>query len=279
MAKVMVSDILALKNKRRITMLTAYDYSTAALVDTAGIDIILVGDSVANVVLGLESTTEVGMDAMIHHSRAVVRGVKNALVVSDMPFEAIKCGPAEVVAHARRFIDEAGCDCVKIEWTERCSAFTRNIVAAGIPVMGHIGLTPQTADQLGGFKIQGKDALAAKRLIAQAVELADAGCFAIVLECVPDRIAKIITEKIPIPTIGIGAGKYTDGQVLVLHDAIGLFDRYTPKFAKKFIDLSPLIVKALEQYRDEVQSGQFPDDAHSFHIKEEELKKLNEENE
>jgi len=140
------------------------------------------------------------------------------------------------------------------------------------------GFTPQTADQLGGFKVQGKDAQAAKRLIAQAGELSDAGCFAIVLECVPDMIAKIITEKIPIPTIGIGAGRYTDGQVLVLHDAIGLFDRYTPKFVKRFIDLSPLIVEALEQYRDEVRNGLFPDDAHSFHIKEEELKKLEEEN-
>ncbi len=278
MAKITVPDILALKNKRRIAMLTAYDFSTAALVDAAGIDMVLVGDSVANVVLGLQSTTEVGMDAMIHHSRAVVRAVKRALVVGDMPFEALKGTPAEVVAHARRFVDEAGCDCVKIEWTERCVTFARDIVAAGIPVMGHIGLTPQTADQLGGFKVQGKDAQAAKRLIAQAGELSDAGCFAIVLECVPDMIAKIITEKIPIPTIGIGAGRYTDGQVLVLHDAIGLFDRYTPKFVKRFIDLSPLIVEALEQYRDEVRNGLFPDDAHSFHIKEEELKKLEEEN-
>lgn len=274
MAKMTVPDILALKNKRRITMLTSYDFSTAALVDAAGIDIVLVGDSVANVVLGLQSTTEVGMDAMIHHSRAVVRAVKRALVVGDMPFEALKGSPEDALFHARRFVDEAGCDCVKIEWTDQCSAIARGIVAAGIPVMGHIGLTPQTADQLGGFKVQGKDALAAKRLIAQAGELADAGCFSIVLECVPDRIAKIITEKISIPTIGIGAGRYTDGQVLVLHDAIGLFDRYTPKFVKKFIDLSPLIVKALEQYRDEVQNGMFPDDAHSFHIKEEELKKL-----
>jgi 3-methyl-2-oxobutanoate hydroxymethyltransferase len=249
--KVNVQDILAMKGKRKITMLTAYDYPTAALVDKAGIDMVLVGDSLANVVLGLKSTTEVGMAEMLHHAKA-----------------------EDCVENARRFIEEAKCDCVKLEWFDQCLEVTRKIIKAGIPVVGHIGLTPQTADKLGGFKVQGKDAEAAKRLIQQAEDLAKLGCFAIVLECVPDKIAQIITEKIKIPTIGIGAGKYTDGQVLVLHDALGLFDRYTPKFVKKYINLSPMILSALEEYKKDVVEGRYPAPEHSFSIKEEELKKL-----
>jgi len=269
-----VEDIKAMKGKQKITMLTAYDYPLAKLVDEAGIDIILVGDSLANVVLGLKSTTEVGMDVMLHHAKAVTRAVAHALVVGDMPYESYQTHPEDCVKNARRFIDEAGCQCVKLEWFDRCLEVTEKIIKAGIPVMGHIGLTPQTADQLGGFKVQGKDAEAAARLIKQAEDLANLGCFSVTLECVPDKIAKIITEKIKVPTIGIGAGKYTDGQVLVIHDAIGLFDRYTPKFVKKYINLSPMILEALKSYKDEVQRGVFPDKEHSFGIKEEELKKL-----
>ncbi len=273
-AKVTVQDIRAAKGKRRITMLTAYDYPTAALVDKAGIDMVLVGDSLANVVLGLKSTTEVGMAEMIHHSKAVTRAVTRAMVIGDMPFDSYQVKPEDCVKNARRFIDEAKCDAVKLEWFDRCLEVTEKIVKAGIPVVGHIGLTPQTADKLGGFKVQGKDAEAAKRLIKQAQDLTRIGCFAIVLECVPDQIAKMITEKITIPTIGIGAGKYTDGQVLVIHDAIGLFERYTPKFVKKYINLSPMILEALQQYKKEVEAGSYPGPEHSFSIKEDELKKI-----
>jgi 3-methyl-2-oxobutanoate hydroxymethyltransferase len=272
--KVTVEQIIGMKGKQKITMLTAYDYPLAALVDKAGIDMVLVGDSLANVVLGLKSTTEVGMAEMLHHAKAVTRAVSRALVVGDMPYESYQTHPEDCLKNARRFIEEAKCDCVKLEWFDRCLEVTAKIIEAGIPVMGHIGLTPQTADKLGGFKVQGKDAEAAKRLIEQARSLADLGCFALVLECVPDKIARIITESIKIPTIGIGAGKFTDGQVLVIHDALGLFERYTPKFVKKYLNLSPMILTALEEYKKDVIEGKFPGSEHSFSIKEEELKKL-----
>lgn len=272
--KITVQDILALKGKRKITMLTAYDYPLASLVDRAGIDMILVGDSVANVVLGLDSNTKVGMTEMIHHAKSVTRAVKHALVIGDMPYESYQINPAESVKNAQRFIEEANCEAVKLEWFERCLEVTEQIIKAGIPVMGNIGLTPQTADKLGGFKVQGRDAEAAKRLIAQAVALEKLGCFSLVLECVPDKIAEMITNKIKIPTIGIGAGINCDGQVLVTHDLLGLFERFTPKFVKKYINLSPMIFQALEEYKKEVLEGKFPTKEHSFTIKEEELKKL-----
>jgi len=279
--KITVQDILTMKGKRKITMLTAYDYPLASLIDKAGIDMILVGDSLANVVLGLDSTTKVGMTEMIHHAKAVTRAVKHALVVGDMPYDSYQVLPTgkqvtsdESVKNARRFIEEAKCDVVKLEWFDRCLEVTEQIIKAGIAVMGHIGLTPQTADKIGGFKVQGKDAEAAQRLIEQSVQLEKLGCFSIVLECVPDKIAEMITKKIKIPTIGIGAGVNCDGQVLVTHDLLGLFERFTPKFVKKYINLSPLITKAIEEYRDEVIRGKFPAAEHSFGIKEEELKKL-----
>jgi len=255
-------------------MLTAYDYPLASLVDKAGVDMILVGDSLANVVLGLDSTTKIGMTEMLHHAKAVTRAVSHALVIGDMPYESYQANPDDSVKNAKRFIEEAKCDCVKLEWFDKCLQVTREIIKYDIPVMGHIGLTPQTADQLGGFKVQGKDAEAAKRLIEQAQELEKLGCFSIVLECVPDRIAGIITEKLRIPTIGIGAGIHCDGQVLVIHDMLGLFSRYTPKFVKKYLDLSPLISRAVEEYISEVSCGKFPGPEHSFTIKEEELKKI-----
>jgi len=272
--KLSVKDITGLKNKRKITMLTAYDYPIASLVDKAGIDIILVGDSLANVVLGLASTTEVGMEEMLHHAKAVTRAVKNSMVVGDMPYNSYQLNPKEAVKNAGRFIEEAGCAGIKLEWFERCLEVTESIVRVGIPVMGHIGLTPQTVDKIGGFKVQGKDAEAAKRLIEQAVMLEEKGCFALVLECVPDRISEIITKKIRIPTIGIGAGVHCDGQVLVINDMLGLFERYTPKFVKKYVNLSLLILKAIEEYKDEVIKEKFPGQEHSFTIKEEELKKI-----
>lgn len=269
-----INEIKNLKNKRKITMLTAYDYPMADLVDKAGIDIILVGDSLANVVLGLDSTTKVGMAEMLHHAKAVTRAAKNSLVVGDMPYDSYQVNPDESVKNAQRFITEAGCQAIKLEWFARCLEVTGQIVSAGIPVMGHIGLTPQTVDKIGGFKVQGKDAEAAQRLINQAIELEKKGCFAIVLECVPDKIAELITKKLKIPTIGIGAGIHCDGQVLVIHDMLGLFTRYTPKFVKKYADLSPLILKAVEDFKNEVIHEKFPGLEHSFSIKEEELKKI-----
>jgi len=272
--KIIVGDILALKGRRKITMLTAYDYPIASLVDRAGLDIILVGDSLANVVLGLDSTTKVGMMEMLHHAKAVRRAVKNALVVGDMPYESYQVNPEESVKNAKLFISEAGCDAIKLEWFDKCLDVTEKIVRAGIPVMGHIGLTPQTADKLGGFKVQGKDAQAARRLIEQAESLEKLGCFSIVLECVPDKIAEMITKKLKIPTIGIGAGIHCDGQVLVINDMLGLFERYTPKFVKKYINLSPLILKAIEEFKEEVLQSKFPAPEHTFGIKEDELKKI-----
>ena len=272
--KITVQEIIALKNKRKATMLTAYDYPLASLIDKAGIDMILVGDSLANVVLGLESTTQVGMFEMIHHAKAVTRAVKHALVVGDMPFESYQVNPAESVKNAARFINEAKCDAVKLEWFDKCLEVTEKIIKAGIPVMGHIGLTPQTADKLGGFKVQGKDAEAAKRIIEQALSLEKIGCFAIVLECVPDKIARIITSKLKIPTIGIGAGAGCDGQVLVTYDLLGLFARFKPKFVKQYINLAPQIQAAIEEYKKEVIEVKFPASEHCFNIKEEELGKL-----
>lgn len=274
MEKIRVNDILNLKGKRKITMLTAYDYPLASLVDRAGIDMILVGDSLANVVLGLDSTTKVGMTEMLHHAKAVTRAVKRSLVVGDMPYDSYQTNPAEAAKNARRFIEEAACNAVKLEWFDKCLEVTQEIIKADIPVMGHIGLTPQTADKIGGFKVQGKDAQAARRLIEQAESLSRLGCFAIVLECVPDRIAERITQKVKIPTIGIGAGVHCDGQVLVIHDMLGLFERYTPKFVKKYINLSPLILKAIEDFKEEVIQSKFPTVEHSFSIKEDELNKL-----
>jgi 3-methyl-2-oxobutanoate hydroxymethyltransferase len=272
--KITIQDILSMKDKQKITMLTAYDYPLASLIDKAGIDMILVGDSLANVVLGLDSTTKVGMVEMIHHAKAVTRAVKHALVVGDMPYESYQVNPKESVDNAKRFIEEASCDAVKLEWFEHCLEVTEQIIKAEIPVMGHIGLTPQTADKLGGFKVQGKDAEAAQKLIEQALALEKLGCFSLVLECVPDRIAQIITKKLKIPTIGIGAGLYCDGQVLVSHDLLGLFERFKPKFVKQYVNLSALIEKAVTDYKKEVLEGTFPSREHSFTIKEEELKKL-----
>ncbi|MFH0763229.1 MAG: 3-methyl-2-oxobutanoate hydroxymethyltransferase [Candidatus Omnitrophota bacterium] len=272
--RITIDYILSLKNKRKITMLTAYDYPLASLVDEAGIDLILVGDSLANVVLGLDSTTQVGMQEMLHHAKAVTRAVKHALVVGDMPYESYQVNPAESLNNAKRFIDEAKCSAVKLEWFEKCLQVTKELVGAKIPVMGHIGLTPQTADKLGGFKVQGRDADAAKRLIKQAADLEKAGCFALVLECLPDKIAGLITKELKIPTIGIGAGCACDGQVLVIHDMLGLFQRYKPKFVKKYAELIPIITRAIEEYKDEVAEGKFPAPEHSFTIQDEEFKKI-----
>ncbi|NQU18697.1 3-methyl-2-oxobutanoate hydroxymethyltransferase [bacterium] len=274
--KITVNDILEMKKRgEKITMLTAYDFPLASLVDRAGIEIILIGDSVANVVLGLKTTPEVGMTEMIHHSKAVTRAVKRALVVGDMPFESYQINPKESVKNAKRFIQEAKCDAVKLEWFDKCLEVTEEIIKAGIPAMGHIGLTPQTADKLGGFKVQGKDADTAKRLIEQAKALEKLGCFSIVFECIPDKIAEMITKELKIPSIGIGAGINCDGQVLVTHDLLGFLERAKPlKFVKQYINLNSEIKKAIEVFKKEVKEGAFPTKDHSFTIKEEELKKI-----
>ena len=272
--KITVDDIRSLKGQRKFTLLTAYDYPFAQALDRAGIDIILVGDSVANVVLGLESTKEVGMQEMIHHAKAVGRAVKQAFLVGDMPYEAYQKDIKVTVKNAKRFIDEAKCDAVKLEWFDKAIQAITMVIKAGIPVMGHIGLTPQTADELGGFKVQGKDALAAKNLILQAKLLEEAGVFSLLLECIPDKLAEIITKKVKIPTIGIGAGPYCDAQALVTYDMIGLFDRYTPKLVKKYANLSNEAIKAFQEFQHDVLEGRFPSKEHSFSISEEELKKL-----
>ena len=273
--KVTIKDIISRKKKgAKITMLTAYDYPVAGLLDEAGIDIVLVGDSLANVVLGLESTREVGMKEMIHHAKAVRRAIKNSFLVGDMPYDAYQADPKKAVANARRFIKEAGCDAVKLEWFDQCVEVAQQILKAGIPVMGHVGLTPQTADRLGGLKVQGKDAESAKKIIANAAALEKAGCFAIVLECIPSQIAKKITQKLLIPTIGIGAGIDCDGQVLVTYDLLGLVDQFKPKFAKQYTNLRLSILESVKQFKNEVESGKFPDEAHSYSISRDELDKL-----
>jgi 3-methyl-2-oxobutanoate hydroxymethyltransferase len=259
---------------KKIVMLTAYDYSMAKIVDAAGVDIILVGDSLANVVLGLDSTNDVTTEQMLYHAKAVTRAVTQALVVGDMPFEAYQARPKDAVKNAKRFITEAGCQAVKIEWFDDCIGVTKRIVTSGIPVMGHVGLTPQTAAALGGFKVQGKDAESAQKIIAQALAFQKVGCFAIVLECIPDKIAQQITKALKIPTIGIGAGVYCDGQVLVMHDLLGLFDRFRPKFVKTYAHLTSTIRQAVVAYAKDVRAKKFPTRKQSFTIKPEELRKL-----
>jgi len=273
--KITPVDVQAMKKQgKRITMLTAYDYPMALLEDRAGIDIILVGDSLAMTVLGHENTLPVTMDEMLHHTKAVARGAKHCLILGDMPFMSYNTSEREAIHNAGRFMKEAGADAVKLEGGVSVKETVRAIVRGGIPVMGHIGLTPQTVSMLGGFKVQGKDAQAAQKIIDDALALQDAGAFSVLLEAVPAPIAKMVTERLTVPTIGIGAGVHCDGQVLVVHDMLGLFDRFTPKFAKKYVNLSEVILKALDAYKEEVIKGEFPTDQHSFHIDEKELGKM-----
>lgn len=275
MSRVSTATLLDKKQKnQRITMLTSYDYSMAAMVDAAGIDMILVGDSLGMVTLGYENTLSVTMDDMIHHTSAVVRGTQNTMVVGDMPFLSYHVSKKEAVRNAGRFIQEAGAQSVKLEGgTERADTI-KAILDAQIPVMGHIGMTPQSVNQFGGFKVQGKDIETAKKIIADAKALDKAGVFAITLECVPTPLARIITEEVSVPTIGIGAGPYCDGQVLVINDMLGMFKGHIPKFVKKFANLEPLIMEALQSYKNEVEAGTFPDQEHGFTMKDDVLEKL-----
>lgn len=259
---------------RPITMLTAYDYPMARLLDEAGIDSILVGDSVGNVVLGYESTLPVTMEEMLHHTRAVARGVSRAMVIGDMPFLSYQVSKEEAIRNAGRFIKEAGAQAVKLEGGQDVADTVRAIVTNGIPVVGHIGLTPQYVHQLGGYRVQGRQAEAARGLVADAVSLADAGVFCIVLECVPAEVAKRITSAVSVPTIGIGAGLECDGQVLVTHDLLGLYSGFSPKFVKRYANLVEEIKRALDAFRKEVLEKKFPGPEHGFSMPAEELQEF-----
>lgn len=249
---------------QKISMVTAYDFPSAMLVERAGIDMILVGDSVGMTVLGMEDTVPVTLDQMVHHTRAVTRGVRHTMVVADMPFMSFNISVEETIRNAGRLIKEARASAVKLEGGAPVVETVAALVQAGIPVMGHLGLTPQTAEQLGGYKVQGRTEEAAVRILEDARALEKAGIFALVLECVPAGLAQEITGELSIPTIGIGAGPACDGQVLVFHDLLGLFERFVPKFVKQYANLGEEIVNALRQYKDDVKTGRFPQEKHTF---------------
>lgn len=260
-----VKDIQKRKGgEKKISMLTAYDAPMAALLDQCGIDMLLVGDSLGMVVLGLDSTVPVTMEQMLHHAAAVSRGTASALVIGDMPFGSYLVDVRDTVNNGVRFLKEAGCDGVKLEGGTAACAEVRALVQAGVPVMGHLGLTPQTAGQLGGFKVQGKSLEDGRKLLADARALEEAGAFALVLECVPGPLAEVVTRGIGIPTIGIGAGPHCDGQVLVTNDMFGLYEKFTPGFVKKYLDLAPQLKKAVAMYQEEMQTGVFPGLEHTF---------------
>lgn len=255
-------------------MLTAYDFPMAKQIDESGVDLILVGDSLGMVVLGYNSTLPVTMEDMLHHAKAVSRAVKRALIIGDMPFMSYQVSTEKAVENAGRFLKEAGCDAIKLEGGKNVVDKIKAIVRAGIPVMGHIGLTPQSATALGGYKVQGKDLESAKSLIEDAISICEAGVFSIVLECVPDELAKIITKKVSVPTIGIGAGPYCDGQVLVTNDLLGLYEKFIPSFVKRYINLAPEIKKALASYVTEVKERKFPSEQYCFKASKELIKAL-----
>jgi len=264
----------AKKEGRKITMLTAYDFQMAALIEKAGIDAILVGDSLGNVVLGYSSTIPVTMDDMVHHIKAVTRGVSRTMVIGDMPFMSYHLSMEESLKNAGRILQEGGAQAVKLEGGREVTDVVRKIAAAGIPVMGHLGLTPQSVNQIGGFKVQGKEEAAARKLLNDAKALEEAGVFAIVLELIPLQLARIITEQINVPTIGIGAGPYCDGQVLVTNDLLGMYSDNKPKFVKCYANLNQDIIKALQSYGGEVRDGVYPAPEHCFNMPEEVISKL-----
>ena len=255
------------QRRERITAVTAYDYTMAHLADKAGIPLLLVGDSLGNVVLGYKTTVRVTMAEMLHHTKAVVRGVKNALVVADMPFMSYQVSTEEALRNAGRLVQEGGAHAVKLEGGTRSAETVKRIVEAGIPVMGHIGLTPQSEHALGGFRVQGRDLVGALALIDDAVALEDAGAFAVVLETIPSELARIITDRLTIPTIGIGAGPDCDGEIQVIYEILGLTPR-AHKHAAVYVNLSEAITQALAAYRREVEEHRFPTDDQSFHMDE-----------
>jgi len=264
MNKITVKDFRERKGGQRLAVLTAYDAAMARLLDSAGADALLVGDSLGMVALGYDSTLPVTMEQMLHHAGAVSRGAVRALVIADMPFGSYQVSPEQAAANGLRFLKEAGCAAVKLEGGEEVCAAVRALTRAGVPVMGHVGLTPQTAGQLGGYKVQGKDMAAARKLLAAAKALEAAGAFSLVLEAVPAPLAEVITRAVSVPTIGIGAGPHCDGQVLVTNDLLGLFEKFVPSFVKQYANLAPEIKKAAQSYISEVGSGVFPGPEHSF---------------
>lgn len=265
MPRITITDIRAMKQRgERIVMMTAYDYPTARLVEDGGADAILVGDTLGMVVLGYDSTLPVTMEDMIHHTKAAVRGSRRALVVGDMPFMSYQTGWQDAMKNAARFMQEAGCGAVKLEGGVRSAEIVAKLTEAGIPVMGHIGLTPQSVNQLGGFKVQGKTPAAAVQLMHDAQALEQAGAFAIVLELVPAPLAALLTARLSVPTIGIGAGAGCDGQVQVLHDLVGLFDAFVPKHARRYTDAGAAIREAIARFAADVRAGTFPSAKESF---------------
>jgi 3-methyl-2-oxobutanoate hydroxymethyltransferase len=264
----------AKKNGEKVTMLTAYDYSTAKLIDEAGIDSILVGDSLGNVILGYEDTISVTMEDMIHHGAAVARGAKNALIVIDMPFMSYQASVYDAVVNAGRLMKEGRANAVKLEGGAGVCPQIKAITDSGIPVVAHLGLTPQSVNAFGGYKVQGKSGEAAAKLLEDALAVQEAGAFAVVLECVPAKLATLITEKLDIITIGIGAGNGCDGQVLVYQDMLGMFTDYVPKFVKQFAQAGDLMRQAFADYKKEVMAGTFPEEKHSYKIEDEVIDKL-----
>jgi len=265
MARITINDLREMKKRgEKIVMMTAYDYPSARIVEDGGADVILVGDTLGMVVLGYDSTVPVTMDEMIHHTKAVVRGAQRALVVGDMPFMSYQTGWQDAMVNAARFMKEAGCGAVKLEGGVRSAETVRKLVESGIPVMGHIGLTPQSVNQVGGWKVQGKTPAAAVQLMHDAQALEQAGAFAIVLELVPAPLAELLTERLSVPTIGIGAGAQCDGQVQVFHDLLGLFDAFVPKHARRYADVGTIAREAIAQYAADVKAGAFPTAKESF---------------
>jgi len=264
--KVTVPEIVMMKRAgQKITALTAYDYSFARILDEAGVDILLVGDSLGSVIQGQESTLPVTLEEMLYHTRIAARGRKRALLVGDMPFLSYQVSVEEAKRNAGRFLSEAGAEAIKVEGGVEIRDTIKAIVEVGIPVMGHVGLTPQSIHRFGGYKVQGKEKKAAERIVRDAVAVEEAGAFSVVLEGVPLDLAREITQRLTIPTIGIGAGVECDGQVLVVHDMLGLFDAYQPKFVKRYADLKGVMIDAVKRYVAEVKDGSFPDEEHSFH--------------
>lgn len=264
----------AKKNGEKVTMLTAYDYSTAKLIDEAGIDSILVGDSLGNVILGYEDTISVTMEDMIHHGAAVARGTKDALLVIDMPFMSYQTSVYDAVVNAGRLMKEGRANAVKLEGGVSVCPQIKAITDSGIPVVGHLGLTPQSVNAFGGYKVQGKSEEAAAKLLEDALAVQEAGAFAVVLECVPAKLAALLTEKLDITTIGIGAGNGCDGQVLVYQDMLGMFTDYVPKFVKQFAQAGDVMKQAFSDYKKEVSEGTFPAEEHSYKIEDEVIEKL-----
>jgi len=263
--RISITDLKAKKKRgERIVMMTCYDYPSARLLDNAGFDILFIGDTLGMVVLGYDTTIPVTMDEMLHHTKAVVRGSSRAHVLADMPFMSYQASPEEALRNAGRLLKEGGAQSVKLEGGVRVADTVRFIVEAGIPVMGHIGLTPQSINQLGGYKVQGKTPAAAVRLVNDATALEQAGAYAVVLECVPAQLARTISERVTIPTIGIGAGPHCDGQVQVFHDLLGLFDSFVPRHAKRYANLGAEITRAVRAYASEVREGTFPTEKESF---------------